>query len=260
MGIETSEMWWKSAVLLAVIGLPLSYAVIVVYGFVKILVGEGLEAKRWCRKCGLKKRKFRCGDGVLDYIYVGADEENGGILWVKPLDGESKARVAVRRKVGGKGSRKWEYEVYKPEIVEDAEARGMLVWSVVWEVGKVVLADIGKRVVLMELEEILKRLKERWGVKSGVSEERVKEIVEEMKGEVVVEKGVNGFEEEENEARRRRIEEGGEAIETIVRYAKERGYRRVSEFGAGDYANMRLEILEVERKKEERKGKVNEGV
>lgn len=250
MGIETSEIWWKSAVFLAVIGLPLSYAAFVVYGFVKILVEEHLEAKRWCRKWGMKKRKFRCGESVLDYINVGEDEENGGILWVKPLDGESKARVAVRRKEGKEVGGKYGYEVYQPQIVEDAEARGLLVWSVVLEVAKVVLAEIGKRVVLLKLEEILKRLRAKWGVKSGVSEERVREIVEEMKREVVVEKGGNGLEDGEGKKREKRIDDGAEAIMTIVRYAKEHGYRRVKEFGVGDYANMRLDIVEGERMRE----------
>lgn len=249
MGIETSEIWRKSAVLLAVIGLPLAYSAFVVYGFVKILVEEYLEGRRWCRRCGFRIRRFRCGNGVLDYIYVGEDEENGGILWVKPIDGESKARVAVRRKEV-KEDGKYGYEVYHPQIVEDAEARGLLVWSVVLEVAKVVFAEIGKRVVLLMLEEILKRLRARWGVKSGVSEERVREIVDEMKREVVVEKGGNGLEEGEGKKREKRIEDGAEAIMTIVRYAKEHGYRRVKEFGVGDYANMRLDIVDGERKRE----------
>lgn len=204
------------------------------------IVGEWRRARRWCRRNGFRLRTFEFGPGRMEFDYVGEDETNG-LLWVIPFDYGEPVRCV---RVGYDG----EIEFYEPKAVGDAESRSLLTWAAVWEVAKVVLLAAAKAGVVKLVEIVLEKLKDKWGIRSGATEERVEAVT---KSEI---EGMRSFlqvgEYERDLAK--------ETIVEIIRYAKRRGLKKSVDFHENDIANIRLSISEWEKGRKGRDGENGE--
>lgn len=206
-------------------GLSVIYAIWLFGGFLSVLLSDRRKAKKWCKEHNCDLRVFEFGPGRFEYFYVGEDRVHG-CLWMIPLDyGEPKR--CVRDGIAGG------VEFYEPTLTDDAEARFLLTWGIVWTVTKVVLAEVAKKAVVKFIEILLERLKEKWGMKSGATEERLEGVAFEEVEDI---RGFCEMTEKDRDLAKATIVE-------IIRYAKERGLRREADFKVSDIANIRLSIL-----------------